>query len=98
MNTLIFVNKTIGSSENLFLVYSVVVIILDEQIFLTYVLAVSQEGSKSKEQVSRPKVCIVENWKQFPVLTLNLCRTSQYRTRLILYNPADTQMGTRTDT
>ena len=33
MNTLIFVNKTIGFSENIFLVYSVVVIILDEQIF-----------------------------------------------------------------
>ena len=62
MNTLIFVNKTIGFSENLFLVYSVVVIILDEQIFLTYVLN-CQEGSKSKEQVSGPKVCIVKNWK-----------------------------------
>ena len=47
-NILLFVNETIGFSENLFLVYSVVVIILDEQIFLTYVLN-CQEGLKSKE-------------------------------------------------
>ena len=38
---------------------------------LTYVLN-CQEGSKSKDEVSGPKVCIVENWIQFPVVTLNL--------------------------
>ena len=58
MNTVLFV-----FSENLFLVYSVVVIILDEQIFLTYVLN-CQEGSKSKEQVSGPKVDIGENFEE----------------------------------
>ena len=59
------------SPNNIF--YCVVVIILDEQIFLTYVLN-CEMCSKSKEQVSEPKVFIVENWKQFPIVTLNMCR------------------------
>ena len=37
---------------------------------LTYVFN-WQEGSKSKDEVSGLKVCIVENWIQFPVVTLN---------------------------
>ena len=56
---------------------------------LTYVLN-CQEGSKSKDEVSGPKVCIVENWIQFPVVTLNSSD--------LIYIPGDTLVDTHTDT
>ena len=49
-----------------------------------------QEGSKSKDKVSGPNVCIVENWIQFPVVTLNSSD--------LIYIPADTLVDTYTDT
>ena len=52
---------------------------------LTYVLN-SQEGSKSKDEVAGTKVCIVENWIQFPVVTLNSSD--------LIYIPADTLVDT----
>ena len=56
---------------------------------LTYVLN-CQEGLNSKDKVSGPKVCFVENWIQFPVVTLN-----SYD---LIYIPADTLVDTHTDT
>ena len=56
---------------------------------LTYALN-CQEGLKSKDEVSGPKVCIVENRIQFPVMTVNSSD--------LIYIPADTLVDTHTDT